>query len=432
MPALPTYSGCSNEDEEHHLMYNIIDYETEQEQSVRKLITILTNKKQYCSRTSIKIDKLIVLFFEELKDDIHNMICDSSDRGLFFDYTGLHIDHDTEDEVENTVRLFPDILSRPKGIEWLDDQNDYNYTEFYPIQFLSFTMLEGLERAPFIFFNEKAVVFISILARVAIEFHSFNEEDRGGLLCVNNYVGRRFLCDEYYQRTILDNIVDSDTTEHQLLGIIYQKVLIRMRDSGLLMKDDITTNNLLNTLCLEDIIWKRQQFEFLVKWDPVALLHSCPNGVHPLLNAASDSNIQNFQYVFEYGIRKYPKWNGICLLFKKNTSGMTPFKIACERYDTDTDPDTVKTVIEATILDYSETPINTVVALTTAALEENIHLDCLYFLLRREPEVLQQLMISTAMENNDKNDFSTFHNETSETDSKKKGKRKRLKLNNMS
>jgi hypothetical protein len=45
---------------------------------------------------------------------------------------------------------------------------------------------------------------------------------------------------------------------------------------------------------------------------------------------------------------------------------MTPFKIACERYDTDTDPYTVKTVIEATILDYSETPINTVVALTTA------------------------------------------------------------------
>jgi hypothetical protein len=58
-------------------------------------------------------------------------------------------------------------------------------------------------------------------------------------------------------------------------------------------------------------------------------------------------------------------------------------------------------------------------------------LDCLYFLLRREPEVLQQLMISTSMENNDKNDFSTFHNKTSGTDSNKKGKRKRLTLNNM-
>ncbi|OEU23302.1 hypothetical protein FRACYDRAFT_267497 [Fragilariopsis cylindrus CCMP1102] len=39
-------------------------------------------------------------------------------------------------------------------------------------------------------------------------------------------------------------------------------------------------------------------------------------------------------------------------------------------------------------------PYNIVDALVTAAIDENIHLDCVYFLIRREPDVLQKLLSS--------------------------------------
>jgi hypothetical protein len=34
-------------------------------------------------------------------------------------------------------------------------------------------------------------------------------------------------------------------------------------------------------------------------------------------------------------------------------------------------------------------------ALITACIDENIHLDCVYFLLRKEPDVLQKLLSSS-------------------------------------
>ena len=42
-----------------------------------------------------------------------------------------------------------------------------------------------------------------------------------------------------------------------------------------------------------------------------------------------------------------------------------------------------------------EAPIHITEALVIAAIDENIHLDCAYFLLRREPDVLQKLLQST-------------------------------------
>merc|ERR1712238_177738 len=49
------------------------------------------------------------------------------------------------------------------------------------------------------------------------------------------------------------------------------------------------------------------------------------------------------------------------------------------------------------------TPLNIVEALMVAAADENIHLDCSYFLLRREPDVLVRLLQSGPYNNNDNN-----------------------------
>ena len=75
------------------------------------------------------------------------------------------------------------------------------------------------------------------------------------------------------------------------------------------------------------------------------------------------------------------------------------------------------------------TPINVEGALLSAAIDENIHLDSVYFLLRRQPDVLVKLLSShssltvsvVTSTNNDNNN----NNNNRDSPSKQKGKRKR-------
>merc|ERR1711957_389279 len=148
-----------------------------------------------------------------------------------------------------------------------------------------------------------------------------------------------------------------------------------------------------------------KRFRFLVEWDPTLLI-SC----EPLYCAAWDSSIQGFQAVFEYGILYYPTKKGISLLFKQSRPNKTPFNVACNIYGREE----VMNVIEETLLNFQQRsdddddnntsnnnnnsintgPYNVVDALITAAIDGNIHLDCSYFLLRREPDILEKLLSS--------------------------------------
>jgi hypothetical protein len=78
--------------------------------------------------------------------------------------------------------------------------------------------------------------------------------------------------------------------------------------------------------------------------------------------------------------------------------------MACDRFGRDE----VMNVIEDTLLhfqqrsdkddDNSTGPYNIVDALITATIDETIHLDCVYFLLRRHPDVLNELLSSSTSE----------------------------------
>jgi hypothetical protein len=138
------------------------------------------------------------------------------------------------------------------------------------------------------------------------------------------------------------------------------------------------------------------------------------------------TSIQEFQVVFEYGIRYYPNKKGINLLFKKSNTGATPFFMACVasgyalhgwKDNVEWTPlttagfhhgrDIVMNVIEETLLDCQRRsddnnnnntgPYNIVDTLITAAIDEGVHLDYVYFLLRRHPDVLIQLLSSTSV-----------------------------------
>ena len=69
-------------------------------------------------------------------------------------------------------------------------------------------------------------------------------------------------------------------------------------------------------------------------------------------------------------------------------------------------------------------PLNVVEALMTAAVDEDIHLDCVYFLLRRQPDILQKLLssasINTAIDPNPMVVFNSNNNGISPKKRKRK------------
>jgi hypothetical protein len=92
----------------------------------------------------------------------------------------------------------------------------------------------------------------------------------------------------------------------------------------------------------------------------------------------------------------FPVWNS-SVIPKKCEDDNTPYQMACEACGRDE----VMKVIVYTLLDYQRShdstgPYNLMDALMTAAIEEYIHLDCVYFLLRRQPAVLKKLQLSSS------------------------------------
>ena len=166
-----------------------------------------------------------------------------------------------------------------------------------------------------------------------------------------------------------------------------------------------------------------RKFRFLVEWDPTSLIKTDGRyeqcGSLPLHYAATTdvaaSCFQDFRIVFEYGIRYYPKKKGISLLFQRSGFDPTPFLLACQisyskhfrmsgriRFagnfpEEVTNPEDVMKVVEDILIRYSDTPINITEALITAAIDEDIHLNCVYFLLRREPDIVMKLVSSSSL-----------------------------------
>jgi hypothetical protein len=337
------------------------------EQRCLTAISLLQKKKEYPKRTRNKINRLTREFLQKLGNDVHDMLCKNESEN----YHGLDSDRDTEEEVEAIVRFFPDVLSKVDEME-----------ELYPIQHLALMCTdEGSFRC-----NIKAVSFIPIIARLAKEFGTFNEELRGGLLIEDN-AGCNIL---------------KDLTHHESGDDKCMFVMKQLRQMGCFMKEDIQRYDLLERLSCHQRVFPEKRFRFLVEWDPTLLLQ--PNGSGFLLLhhvAYCGSTIRGFQVLFEYGILYYPKKKGITLLFKKNYRNETPFQVACSRYGRKV----VMKIIEDTLIRDSSCPDNSPLpdALITAAIDENIHLDCIYFLLRREPDVVVKLLSSSLFGSNDDN-----------------------------
>ena len=158
----------------------------ESKQRPLKIDLVLERKEKFPFRNRKKIDGLIKEFLEKLEDDIHDMFFDTTYDAETDTYDGLDSDRDTEEEVETAIRFFPEVLSRRKAVYDIDG----NF--HYPIQELALAHNvhnvhneDGNWQYNNSYNNVKTVLFIPIVARLAIEFDLFEEDERGGLLCLD-------------------------------------------------------------------------------------------------------------------------------------------------------------------------------------------------------------------------------------------------------
>ena len=240
--------------------------------------------------------------------------------------------------------------------------------------------------------NFKALPVVATLAWVATELDSFEDHERGGLLIEDRY-GNNTL------QYLAQSSHSSNEEEHnRRIDIACLSQFIQLRQMGLFKLEDIPRYNLVHRVCYQDY-FAENTFHFLVDMDPSSLVRTDEEGFLPLHCATQESTIQAFRIVFEYLIGYYPTKKGISSLFTKNNTGGTAFQMACHRHERDL----VMEIIEDT-LNNSDIPIHTVEALVTAASDEEIDLDCVYLLLRREPHVLARLLPLGPNNNNNNND----------------------------
>ena len=171
-----------------------------------------------------------------------------------------------------------------------------------------------------------ALSFIHLFAKLAIEFNSFDDEERGGLL-IKDQDG-----DNVFENLACATYLVEGKDYHHADDVISTE-WIRLRQMGLMKKDDIRKYNLFYSACHPyDII--ENCIRFLVEWDPEYLFQIDRQGIAPLpfQVVAECSSNRYFRLLFEYFIRYYPYKKGISNLFRTNEFGVlvkSPFNVAC-------------------------------------------------------------------------------------------------------
>ena len=348
---------------------------------ILKALSVLEQEAKFPFLVRNKIDELANVFLEGVEEAVHDLLCESYNNED--DYQGLDVDRDTEEEVEFAICSFPRVVSTRGG-----------RTREYPIH-LQTHFYDDIYSC-----NIKAVSFVPLFARLGIELGQFEEEERGGLLVENQY-GENIL-----RLLVTISKPDSDNldSEHQeLTDDRFLDVIKQLRANDLFKKEDIQEHGLVDRICQFDL-FAEKIFRYLTDWDPSTLSLPDPSRKLPLHLAAYASNIEEFRVVFAAGIHHFPNKKGIGFLFRKDRNGETPFQTVCTRYGSEE----IMKVIENTLTDSSHNPDNTADALLSASVDEIIHLDGVYFLLRRQPDLLVKLLSSVGSgDSNSVNEQST-------------------------
>ena len=325
----------------------------------------------------------------KLEDAAHDLLC-AHDHN---DYRGLDINRDTKEEVETLITRFPRILSRRRRYNTMEEGT----IDFYPIQILPILQCHDANTGDITYrWNVHAAPFIPILAQLGTQLGQFEERQRGGLLLeyengltvLQHATGH--LPDDVFENTH-EFMEYRELRDNQKVDILKQ-----LREMILFRKEDIKQYDLLACVCSHRDSFPEELFRFLVEWDPDALaLPRRRTGNVPLHIAAKYQSVEGFRFVLKAGVTHFSLKQGLNFFFHKNRSGKTPLQYACKKHGRDE----VMNLVEQVLIDCSDNPYNPVEALVGAAIDENIALDGVYFILRRQPDILQTLL-SPSLTNN--------------------------------
>ena len=365
------------------------------------VLECLLRKEHLPCRQRNKIDEMVNEFCVNMNDDVHEMITDQH-TGYLED--GLDSKRDTYDEVETLLRIFPDQIKRRKTLKYDDEEEEWIDVDakeegIYPIHCLTVARNSfGYEVS-----NKKSIPFVHLFAQLAIEFKLFEEDQRGGLLIKDINSGCNVIEQLVYSDVHQGYQSDGTRSEYSCcLDKIRTCEFNRLRQTSLLVVEDIREYILLDRLC-DHVYFPKTSARFLIEWYPACLVQSGITGFGPapLYRVACRGSLEAFRLLFKYFIRYYPFKKGILHLFQNmHTWGIaeqrTPLQIACGTPCNPSKRKKYMDVVEDVLSQYSgSTPINATDAIIAAAIDPSIHLDGLFFLMRRQPDALISMIKST-------------------------------------
>ena len=162
--------------------------------------------------------------------------------------------------------------------------------------------------------NSRSIGYIPLLAKEGITHQVGGHDNRGGLLVDDpRDNGRWNVLQLVVQLKRKTNPVPTDTA--------CRNTMMELRESNLLLKEDIQEYDLLYYACHPGA---QLRFDYFVDWDAQGLKNHQYDGL-PITHAViKDRPIESFQVFFKAALNHYPQDLG--LLFQKDNAG----EIACE------------------------------------------------------------------------------------------------------
>jgi len=263
-------------------------------QSTIKTMTPMTMTVQVPSMDSLAFHIQQLGLPPCLLQDAMKMVQDLSTKAGEFLHN-LHVKTNCEDEVRAVINAFPESLSHINSKGQLPINSAVR--------------------------NSRSTPFVPLLAEQGVKLKVGGEGKRGGLLVddpspLNGQV--------YNVLQLLVNMQGNIACDSVNLD-----VLIKLRESKLLCKEDIQQYDLSYWSCSPT---SNKRFEYLVDWDPEAL-KDCNNTGYPLIHAAAGSGIELFVMAVKAGMKHFPEELGF--LFRKNGDGKTACEVAIDKHGKD-------------------------------------------------------------------------------------------------
>ena len=221
-------------------------------------------------------------FYNGLKKIVNNAMKQVSN------HTGkyLHNLHEHQPDEDTLQKIIDNV---PSSLSYQGEEFGYSFPIFSAVE------------------SNESVQYIPLLAKQGVKHNVGGDDARGGLLLGDHNV----LHELAYQG---DNSENAD--------LLYLDVMKKLRESKLLLREDIQDHNL---LYLASVYHRSpMRFEFLAAWCPEGLKTHQYRGL-PLIHTRFGSSTKNFSMFFKTALRYHP--NDLGLLFQKDRRGKT----ACER-----------------------------------------------------------------------------------------------------